>query len=107
MYKYDKYNRVRRGVIAQDLYKIDPEYVRIIPGAPIIDNEAGTDEEGNLFITDYHDDTLGLDSNVIMIDTALATRYIGGIVEKQREEIETLKGEVAELKALIEKLISK
>jgi hypothetical protein len=107
VYKSDKYNRLRRGVIAQDLYEIDPEYVRIIPGAPIIDNEAGTDEEGNLFITDYHDDTLGLDNNVIMIDTALATRYIGGIVEKQREEIETLKGEVAELKALIEKLISK
>lgn len=58
MYKSDKYNRVRRGVIAQDLYEIDPEYVRIIPGAPIIDNEAGTDEEGNLSITDYHDDTL-------------------------------------------------
>lgn len=107
VYKSDKYNRLRRGVIAQDLYEIDPEYVRIIPGAPVIDNEAGTDEEGNLFITDYHDDTLGLDNNVIMIDTALATRYIGGIVEKQRGEIETLKGEVAELKALIEKLISK
>ena len=107
VYKSDKYNRLRRGVIAQDLYEIDPEYVRIIPGAPVIDNEAGTDEEGNLFIADYHDDTLGLDNNVIMIDTALATRYIGGIVEKQREEIETLKGEVAELKALIEKLISK
>ena len=107
VYKSDKHNRLRRGVIAQDLYEIDPEYVRIIPGAPVIDNEAGTDEEGNLFITDYHDDTLGLDNNVIMIDTALATRYIGGIVEKQREEIETLKGEVAELKALIEKLISK
>lgn len=107
VYKSDKYNRLRRGVIAQDLYEIDPEYVRIIPGAPIIDNEAGTDEEGNLSITDYHDDTLGLDNNVIMIDTALATRYIGGIVDKQREEIETLKGEVAELKALIEKLISK
>lgn len=107
VYKSDKYNRLRRGVIAQDLYEIDPEYVRIIPGAPIIDNEAGTDEEGNLFITDYHDDTLGLDNNVIMIDTALATRYIGGIVEKQQEEIDNLKAEVEELKAMISKLIEK
>lgn len=107
VYKSDKYNRMRRGVIAQDLYEIDPEYVRIIPGAPIIDNEVGTDEEGNLFITDYHDDTLGLDNNVIMIDTALATRYIGGIVEKQQEEIDNLKAEVEELKAMISKLIEK
>lgn len=104
VYKSDKYNRVRRGVIAQDLCEIDPEYVRIIPGSPIIDNDAGTDEEGNLFITDYHDDTLGLDNNVIMIDTALATRYIGGIVEKQQEEIDNLKSEIEELKALIKAL---
>lgn len=104
VYKSDKYNRMRRGVIAQDLYEIDPEYVRIIPGAPIIDNEVGTDEEGNLFITDYHDDTLGLDNNVIMIDTALATRYIGGIVEKQQVEIDSLKSEIEELKALIKAL---
>lgn len=107
VYKSDKYNRLRRGVIAQDLCEIDPEYVRIIPGSPIIDNDAGTDEEGKLFITDYHDDTLGLDNNVIMIDTALATRYIGGIVEKQQEEIDNLKAEVEELKAMISKLIDK
>lgn len=107
VYKSDKYNRVRRGVIAQDLYEIDPEYVRIIPGAPIIDNDAGTDEEGKPFIMDYKDDTLGLDNNVIMIDTALATRYIGGIVEKQQEEIDNLKAEVEELKAMISKLIEK
>lgn len=104
VYKSDKYNRVRRGVIAQDLCEIDPEYVRIIPGSPIIDNDAGTDEEGKPVITDYHDDTLGLDNNVIMIDTALATRYIGGIVEKQQEEIDNLKSEIEELKALIKAL---
>lgn len=107
VYKSDKYNRLRRGVIAQDLYEIDPEYVRIIPGAPIIDNEAGTDEEGKPVIMDYNDDTLGLDNNVIMIDTALATRYIGGIVEKQQVEIESLKAEIDELKAMISKLIEK
>lgn len=107
VYKSDKYNRLRRGVIAQDLYEIDPEYVRIIPGAPIIDNEAGTDEEGEPVIIDYRDDTLGLDNNVIMIDTALATRYIGGIVEKQQVEIESLKAEIEELKAMISKLIEK
>ncbi|QPD96172.1 hypothetical protein [Enterobacter phage N5822] len=39
-----------------------------------------------------------------MIDTALATRYIGGIVEKQQEEIDNLKSEIEELKALIKAL---
>ena len=107
VYKSDKYNRLRRGVIAQDLYEIDPEYVRIIPGSPIIDNSVEYDESGAAVIIDYKDDTLGLDNNVIMIDTALATRYIGGIVEKQQEEIDNLKAEVEELKAMISKLIEK
>lgn len=107
VYKSDKYNRLRRGVIAQDLYEIDPEYVRIIPGSPIIDNSVEYDESGAAVIMDYKDDTLGLDNNVIMIDTALATRYIGGIVEKQQEEIDNLKAEVEELKAMISKLIEK
>lgn len=107
VYKSDKYNRLRRGVIAQDLYEIDPEYVRIIPGAPIIDDNADNSDPDNPAIIDYRDDTLGLDNNVIMIDTALATRYIGGIVEKQQEEIDNLKAEVEELKAMISKLIEK
>lgn len=107
VYKSDKYNRLRRGVIAQDLYEIDPEYVRIIPGAPIIDDSADNSDPDNPTIIDYRDDTLGLDNNVIMIDTALATRYIGGIVEKQQVEIESLKAEIEELKAMISKLIEK
>lgn len=104
VYKSDKYNRLRRGVIAQDLYEIDPEYVRIIPGAPIIDDSSDNADPDNPVIIDYRDDTLGLDNNVIMIDTALATRYIGGIVEKQKEEIDNLKSEIEELKALIKAL---
>lgn len=107
VYKSDKYNRLRRGVIAQDLYEIDPEYVRIIPGAPIIDDSSDNEDPDNPVIIDYRDDTLGLDNNVIIIDTALATRYIGGIVEKQQEEIDSLKSEIEELKAMISKLIEK
>lgn len=104
VYKSDKQNRVRRGVIAQDLYEIDPEYVRIIPGSPVFDETAELGESEDPVIIDYQDDTLGLDNNVIMIDTALATRYIGGIVEKQQEEIDSLKSEIEELKALIKAL---
>lgn len=104
VYKSDKYNRVRRGVIAQDLCEIDPEYVRIIPGSPVLDDTAEAGESEEPVIIDYHDDTLGLDNNVIMLDTALATRYIGVLVEKQQVEIDSLKSEIEELKALIKAL---
>nr|DAG08106.1 MAG TPA: tail protein [Caudoviricetes sp.] len=103
IYKNDKYNRVRRGLIAQDLHKIDPEYVHVVPGAPILDESKKTNDGENEKpeIVDYREDTLALDDNVILLDTALATRYIGGIVEKQQEEIDNLKSEIEELKALI------
>lgn len=106
IYKNDKYNRVRRGLIAQDLHKIDPEYVHVVPGAPIFDESKKTNDGENEKpeIVDYREDTLALDDNVILLDTALATRYIGGIVEKQQEEIDNLKSEIEELKALIKAL---
>lgn len=106
IYKNDKYNRVRRGLIAQDLHKIDPEYVHVVPGAPIFDEPKKTNDGENEKpeILDYREDTLALDDNVILLDTALATRYIGGIVEKQQEEIDNLKSEIEELKALIKAL---
>lgn len=106
IYKNDKYNRVRRGLIAQDLHKIDPEYVHVVPGAPIFDEPKKTNDGENEKpeILDYREDTLALDDNVILLDTALAARYIGGIVEKQQEEIDNLKSEIEELKALIKAL---
>lgn len=104
VYKNDKQGRIRRGVIAQDLYKIDREYVRLVPGSPIIGANVELSENVDPNDAEYHDDTLALDENVIMIDTALATRYIGGIVEKQQEEIDNLKSEIEELKALIKAL---
>lgn len=107
IYKSDKYGRVRRGVIAQDMQQIDDEYVKIIPGAPIFDPDDEPNADGKRSAIDYHDDTLGLDDNVILLDTAIATRYIGVLVEKQKEEIDSLKSEVEELKALVKQLISK
>lgn len=106
IYKNDKYNRVRRGLIAQDLYKIDPEYVHVVHGSPIFEEskKASDGENEKPEIIDYMEDTLALDDNVILLDTALATRYIGGIVEKQKEEIDNLKSEIEELKALIKAL---
>ncbi|EJT0117235.1 tail fiber domain-containing protein [Salmonella enterica] len=110
IYKLDKYNRVRRGVIAQDLYEIDPEYVKLIPGSPII-QEATTLEEGQnkdeVVIIDYEDDTLALDINPIAIDTALAVRYLSLKFEESQEELKAVKSELAELKALVATLVNK
>lgn len=112
IYKLDKYNRVRRGVIAQDLYKIDPEYVKLIPGSPIIEtpehhccDEETENVEGK--IIDYNDDTLALDINPIAIDTALAVRYLSIKFEESQEELKTVKAELAELKALVATLVNK
>ena len=107
IYKNDKHGRVRRGVIAQDMQDIDSEYVKLIPGAPIFDPNEEPGEDGKRKPIDYHDDTLGLDDNVILLDTAIAARYIGGIVERQQEEIKSLKGDIEELRSLINQLINK
>lgn len=112
IYKLDKYNRVRRGVIAQDLYKIDPEYVKLIPGSPIIEtpehhccDEKTENVESK--IIDYEDDTLALDINPIAIDTALAVRYLSLKFEESQEELKSVKAELAELKALVATLVNK
>lgn len=112
IYKLDKYNRVRRGVIAQDLYQIDPEYVKLVPGSPIIEtpehdfyDEETENVEGK--IIDYNDDTLALDINPIAIDTALAVRYLSIKFEESQEELKTVKAELAELKALVATLVNK
>lgn len=113
IYKKDKANRIRRGVIAQDLYEIDPEYVKLVPGSPIIEipehHCCGTDENPNenVKIIDYEDDTLALDINPIAIDTALAVRYLALKFEESQEELKSVKAELAELKALVATLINK
>lgn len=112
IYKLDKYNRVRRGVIAQDLYKIDPEYVKLVPGSPIIETpehhccDEETENAGGKII-DYNDDTLALDINPIAIDTALAVRYLSLKFEESQEELKSVKAELAELKALVATLVNK
>lgn len=113
IYKKDKANRVRRGVIAQDLYEIDPEYVKLVPGSPVIEvpghHCCGTDENPNenIKIIDYEDDTLALDINPIAIDTALAVRYLALKFEESQEELKSVKAELAELKALVATLVNK
>jgi len=86
VYNFDELNRKRRGIIAQDaLRDIDSEYVKLVPAA------SEYDDEGNRI---DKDDTLALDNNVIMMDTALALRY-------SIEKMEVMQAEIEELKAIV------
>lgn len=82
VYNDDPRERVRRGVIAQDVMKIDSEYVTLVPAAPKFD------DEGNRVDAD---DTLALDSNVIMLDTVLALNYVIKQLETTQKELQELK----------------
>lgn len=102
MFKYKGSEIQRFGLIAQDLMKIDPEYVKLVPGSPVFEDVIGVDEDGNEYIdrqieTDRRDDTLALDSNVMLADMACAMRYMGGEMDKMRGEIDDLKKLVSEL----------
>ncbi|WFG41383.1 hypothetical protein PPPIIDFJ_00019 [Salmonella phage MET_P1_179_112] len=103
MFKYNGSNIQRFGLIAQDLLKIDPEYVKLIPGGDIFADVIGVNEEGEEYVdrqivVDKADDTLALDNNVIMADLACAFRY-------QADKVNKLEQELTELKKLVSELI--
>lgn len=104
MFKYNGSNIQRFGLIAQDLLKIDPEYVKLIPGGDIFADVIGVNEEGEEYVdrqivVDKADDTLALDNNVIMADLACAFRY-------QADKVNKLEQELTELKKLVHKLVN-
>lgn len=91
VYNGDYFERVRRGIIAQDaLREIDSEYVKLVPAA------AEFDEDGNRC---DKDDTLALDNNVIMMDTALALHHAIAKIEMLTMQVTQLQGEINALKA--------
>ncbi|ECP6930347.1 tail fiber domain-containing protein [Salmonella enterica] len=103
MFKYNGSDIQRFGLIAQDLLKIDPQYVKLVPGSPVFEDVIGVDENGEEYIdrqieTDREDDTLALDSNVVLTDLACAFRY-------QADRFNKLEQELTELKKLVSGLI--
>ncbi|EPY9616458.1 tail fiber domain-containing protein [Enterobacter cloacae] len=86
IYKNDDEGRVRRGVIAQDVMQIDPDYVKEVPGSPY-ENEEGEIIRG--------EGTLALDSNVLLLDTTLALNYVIKQLEKTQNELAELKNALA------------
>lgn len=96
MFKYNGSEIQRYGLIAQDLVKVDPQYVKIIPGALKDPDQVGT-EGFNADDGDYYDDTLALDSNVILTDMACAMVFMGRKMEDMRKELDELKAAIAAL----------
>lgn len=96
MFKYKGSEIQRYGLIAQDLVKIDPQYVKIIPGALKDPDLVGT-EGFNADDGDYYDDTLALDGNVVLTDMACAMVFMGRKMEDMRKELDDLKAAVAAL----------
>lgn len=111
MFKYNGSDIQRFGLIAQDLLKIDPQYVKLVPGSPVFEDVIGVDENGEEYIdrqieTDRKDDTLALDSNVMLTDMACAMVYMGNKAIEQQEEINTLRNELDELKNLVKSILN-
>ncbi len=105
MFKYKDSDVQRHGLIAQDLARIDQEYVHLLPGHAIYEDIKGVDEEGNEVVVDrkeigYTDDVLSLDSNVLLMDLCAAFVY-------KSNKVSDLEKEVEELKAIVSGLNSK
>lgn len=103
LFKYTGSDIQRYGLIAQDLLKVDPEYVKLVPGGPILEPVVQMNNEGEE-VTQYietgrKDDTLALDNNVILTDLACAFRY-------QADKVNKLEQELTELKKLVHKLVN-
>ena len=105
MFKYKGSDVQRYGLIAQDLARIDPEYVHLLPGYAIYDDVMGVDDEGNEVVVErkeigYTDDVLSLDSNVLLMDLCSAFVY-------SSNKVLELENEIRELKEIVSKLINK
>lgn len=95
MFKYNGSEIQRFGVIAQDLMKVDMQYVKLVPGAPIFEDVIGVNDEGEEYVdrvieTGRTDDTLALDSNVMLTDMACAMVYMGNRMEEMEARLAKL-----------------
>ncbi|EDV3179536.1 tail fiber domain-containing protein, partial [Salmonella enterica subsp. arizonae] len=111
MFKYKGQDTQRYGFIAQDLMKIDRQYVRLVPGAPVFEDVMGINEDGEEYVdrkieVDVNDDTLALDSNVMLVDLGAAFVYMDKKNKEQQESIEALRNQVCELKKIVNSMIN-
>ncbi|EDW8118111.1 tail fiber domain-containing protein [Salmonella enterica subsp. enterica serovar Sundsvall] len=79
IYNGDEQERVRRGFIAQDLLKIDSDYVKLITMPP---QEA---ENGR-------DDQLAVDLNPLLMDVAITVKFLLDKIDGMQKQLDRLSG---------------
>ena len=82
VFKDDEKERVRRGVIAQQIEKIDPEYVK---HTKEVYGEEVFDEAGNKVGYEGERERIVLDSNALMLDILCATKVL--IEESEKKDL--------------------
>lgn len=101
LFKYKGSETQRYGLIAQDLMAVDDQYVKLVPGSPIFGDVTTIDENGKEVTrkeeVDRKDDSLALDTNVMLADMACAFRYASDQMESMQAELQILKDAVANL----------
>ncbi|EPE8723811.1 tail fiber domain-containing protein [Klebsiella variicola] len=75
VYNDDEQNRTRRGIIAQQAQKVDPQYVKQVNTSYMRNGEQ------------VNDDRLQLDNNVIMMDTLAAVKVLLERVDELEERL--------------------
>ena len=94
IYNDDERERQRRGVIAQQLQKIDPCYVKVSKG--VVNRPAIKDDEGNEIEPEHQEviEKLVLDSNPLLMDALSAIQVLS-------REISELRAENRDLRAFV------
>ncbi|HBT4797410.1 TPA: tail fiber domain-containing protein [Klebsiella pneumoniae] len=80
VYNDDEQERVRRGIIAQQAQKVDPQYVKQVQTSYLKNGEQ------------VDDDRLQLDNNVIMMDTLAAVKVLLNRVDELENSLLEIKG---------------
>ncbi|HFD7036505.1 tail fiber domain-containing protein [Klebsiella michiganensis] len=86
IYNDDESGRQRRGVIAQQLQKIDPCYVKVSKG--VVNHPAIKDDEGNEIESEHQEiiEKLVLDSNPLLMDALSAIQVLSREISELRAE---------------------
>ncbi len=96
VYNDDDKKRLRRGVLAQQIEEIDPQYVK-----HTIEETGEKDKEGCKITRER----LILDNNVIMMDAVISIRLLATDIDSVKSTIHEQQSQIDELKALVQSLL--